>query len=451
MRASPSVRGIRNRLFLLLLRAFAIAVGFLILFTMISTGIILAYPSQSNPLYRLPTISRLETYYIARGSWVGVDGVFSNSLDVESSQWKSSVLLDAQGNVVVRDGIPLASGAKLVYDPHPGDHIIPIVVNGNLVGRLVVGGNVEPPERRFTYYFLRPVLLASLFVAIFATLIGLLLTRRVVSPLAQVIAAAENISNGNMQTRVRVKAPHDLRDLSDSFNRMADTLERNDRERREMLSDIAHELRTPLTVLRGRLEGIIDGVYPPTSENIGPALEETYLLERLVEDLRLLTLAEMRQLTFEKKPVDLNDLARHVLNLFQAQADELDIHLSMAEGNPGANAMLDPDRTEQVIGNLVSNALRYVSSGGKVWVEVSRDNDRVSVSVSDNGPGVPEEDLPSIFNRFWRGEKSRSRALGGVGLGLAIVRQLVEAQGGRISAKNLPGGGLQVTCDFPAV
>jgi len=450
MAHSNSVRSIRNRLFVLLLRAFAIAVAFLFLFTLITTGIVLAYPSQSNPLYRLPTIARLETYYIARNSWQGVTTIFANSLNIEAAQWNSSILLDAQNHVVVQHGVPVNPAISPPYQPLPGDSIIPINANGMLVGKLVVGPNTTPTERRFTFQFLEPVLLASLVLAVFATLIGLLLTRRVVTPLAEVIAAAEEIASGNLQTRVRVKAPDDLRDLSESFNKMADSMERNDRERRDMLADIAHELRTPLTILRGRLEGIIDGVYPADEKHIGPALEETYVLERLVEDLRLLTLAESRQLVFEKQTLDLNELARHVINVFQAQADENQVTLAVEGDTAAGKVLLDPGRTQQVIGNLVNNALRYVTSGGRIWIEIHSGEGRVSIAVSDTGPGVPEADLPYIFNRFWRGEKSRSRSSGGAGLGLAIVRQLVEAQGGTISARNIPQGGLQVTCEFPA-
>ncbi len=238
--------------------------------------------------------------------------------------------------------------------------------------------------------------------------------------------------------------------LSDSFNKMADALERNDRERRDMLADIAHELRTPLTVMRGRLEGIMDGVYPADEDHVGPALEEAYLLERLVEDLRLLTLAESHQLTFEKHELDLVEIAQRSISMFQAEADEKKINLKLVTTVENAVIVADPLRTEQVIGNLLSNALRYVPEGGRVWVDVSRLGDEVEVSINDNGPGIPEADLPFIFNRFWRGEKSRARLSGGAGLGLAITKLLVEGQGGQIKARSLPEGGLQVSMSFPA-
>ena len=276
---SATVRSIQNRLFLLLLRAFILAVAFLILFTLLVTGLVLANPSQSNPLYRLPIIARLETYYIARGSWDGVTAVFDNSLSIESSQWQSSLLLDAQNHIVMEHGLPVDPAKALTYQSTSGKNVIPIVVHGQAVGKLILGQHTQPSERRFTYSFLIPIILLSLILAVFATLIGLLLTRRVVSPLAEVIAAAEEIAGGRLQTRVGSKGPDDLRGLSDSFNKMADALERNDRERRDMLADIAHELRTPLTVMRGRLEGIMDGVYPADVNSGGPALEEAYLVE----------------------------------------------------------------------------------------------------------------------------------------------------------------------------
>jgi signal transduction histidine kinase len=448
---SASVRSIRNRLFMLLLRAFIAVVAFLLLFTLLATGLVLSSPSQSNPLFRLPTVARLETYYIARGNWEGVSSIFANSLDIEAAQWKASILLDAQNHIVVDHGQPVDPATASFYQSAGPGSFMPIFVNGRMVGKLVVGQNTQPSERLFTFRFLQPVLLASLGLAVFATLIGLLLTRRVVSPLAEVIAAAEEIAGGNLTTRARAKGSDDLGDLSNSFNKMADALERNDRERRDMLANIAHELRTPLTVVRGRLEGIMDGVYPADENSIGLALEEAYLLERLVEDLRLLTTAESHQLAFEKHELDLIEIARRSLSMFKAEADEKKISLDLVTTLEKALIVADPLRTEQVIGNLISNALRYVPEGGRVWVEITRYENEVVISINDNGPGIPEADLPFIFNRFWRGEKSRSRVSGGAGLGLAIAKLLVEGQEGKIAARSLPEGGLQVSVSFPAV
>jgi len=280
---------------------------------------------------------------------------------------------------------------------------------------------------------------------LFVIAIAFLLMRRFVNPLADVIYAARAVADGKLDTRIAVSGPQDLRGLSDSFNEMAGALERSDRERRDMLADVAHELRTPLSVIRGRLEGIVDGIYSADGGQVSLALEQTYLLERLVDDLRLLTLAEARQLQFESKPVDLGNLAQHVVDLFDAEAREKNISLSLNRLSENLIVPADAQRTEQVIANLVSNALRYVPERGKVWIEIAAGDNAVTLSVNDNGAGIPEADLPFIFDRFWRKDKSRSRLSGGTGLGLAIAKQLIESQGGTIVAKNLSEGGLQVS------
>jgi signal transduction histidine kinase len=458
MQQSAAVRSIQRRLFLLLLRAFIIAVVFLILFTLLVTGLVVSRSSRSIMVDDPQAIPRLETYYIARGSWGGVNTIFTNSIDFGASQWQSSTLLNEQGRIVVLHGQPVDPATAPVYKPGGGESVLPILVNGKVVGKLVVRQYIQPPGL-FAFRLLQPVILASFILAVFATLIGLLLTRRVVTPLAEVIAAAEEIAGGRLQTRVHAKGPDDLRDLSNSFNKMADALERNDRERRDMLADIAHELRTPLTVMRGRLEGVMDGIYPADEDSVGPALEEAYLLERLVEDLRLLTMAESHQLVFEKHELDLIEIARRSISMFQAEADEKKISLELKTSLEEALIVADPLRTEQVIGNLLANALRYIPEGGSVWMEITRSitgtgtpplAEEVQVSISDNGPGIPETDLPYIFNRFWRGEKSRARVSGGAGLGLAIAKMLVEGQGGRIVARSLPRSGLQIQVSFPA-
>jgi signal transduction histidine kinase len=290
-----------------------------------------------------------------------------------------------------------------------------------------------------------PVVALSLPLGALTLLIGFLLAQRFINPLADVIAAARAVADGTLSTRVPVRGPGDLRALTDSFNHMADALERSDRERRAMLTDIAHELRTPLTVMRGRLEGIVDGVYPADVAHIAPVLEETYTLERLVDDLRTLTLAEARQLHFDLRPVDLGELAERAASLFDAEAQEKRVALAVKIEAGLECVSADPQRLAQVIGNLLSNALRYAPEGGRIELLVRRVTDGVELCVADDGPGVPEADLPRIFDRFWRGDKARTRATGGAGLGLAIARQLVEAQGGALSAHNNSAGGLSVS------
>jgi signal transduction histidine kinase len=326
----------------------------------------------------------------------------------------------------------------------------PLTVNGQLIGTLLVDSVNIPHPVRLGFSVVNPVLMVSGLMLLLVTIIGILMMRRMVNPLSEVIAASESVTSGNLKTRINTNhSQSDLASLAVHFNRMTETLERNDIERRAMLADIAHELRTPLSVLRGRLEGIVDGVYPANDANIAQALEETYLLERLVEDLRLLTLAESRQLHFELKDTDLSDLLKKIVSLFLPQATGKQIDLQLSPMSEKIILKVDSQRLEQVIGNLIGNSLRYVPSGGKILLEAGQSENNISLKVSDTGPGVPDEELPYIFDRFWRGEKSRARVSGGAGLGLAISKQLIEAQGGTIFARNRDEGGLEVTIQFP--
>lgn len=452
MRPDPTIRSIQRRLFILLLRAFSTVVLLTLVFILTATGLFLSFSSSYNPFDRLPLITRLETYYLVRGSWEGVETVFTDKpfSHEETRLWNNAVFVGHDGQILAYRSDFRDPMVGQTYVSSSEDAVLPLTVHEREIGRLVLPHSILPLRGRFALALLAPLGFISIFLAILTILIGLLLLRRVVVPLSQVIAAARAVASGDLSARVPVSGPDDLRALSDSFNHMTAALELSDRERRNLLADIAHELRTPLTVIRGRLEGVVDGVYPPDEKQIVPALEETYLLERLVEDLRLLTLAETRQLQFEPRDVSPGELAGHALDLFAAEADDKNISLELANNAPQAYIHADPQRTGQVIGNLIGNALRYVPVGGKIWLVLEQLEDAVRLQVNDNGPGVPEADLPHLFERFWRGEKSRSRASGGAGLGLAIARQLVEAQGGSIAAENLPAGGLRITIAFPS-
>jgi two-component system OmpR family sensor kinase/two-component system sensor histidine kinase BaeS len=312
------------------------------------------------------------------------------------------------------------------------------------VGYLVVAPFSIAQRFGFARVIMVPVVSVSFILLLFLVIVATLLIRRFVNPLADVIYAARSLAAGKLDTRIPAEGPQDLRSLSESFNEMATALERSDRERRAMLADVAHELRTPLSVIRGRLEGIVDGIYSEDGPQVSMALEQTYLMQRLVDDLRLLTLVETRQLQFDKRDIDLANVIRSVIDMFSAEAQEKNISLSFSEQSGNLTTHIDPQRFEQVISNLVGNAIRYVPDGSRVWVTARGTSHGVQITVNDNGKGIPIEDLPYIFDRFWRKDKSRSRATGGTGLGLAIAKQLIEAQGGTIQARNLPEGGLQV-------
>ena len=458
MKNNANISSIRRRLFSLPLRAFATVVLVLLVF-FFSIGFYFILYAESEELFdRNHVDTQLETYYQLRGSWEGVEEIVDiRSLPHEESDeyeeyidiWEYAILTTSEYEIIIYQGNAEHEQRGQRYAALQDDTVLPIIVDDAEVGYLILPSSAMFIRGRFVLAMLWPFILISGLLAIFTVIFGLLLMRRMVNPLAEVIAASGKVASGDLSARVPVSGPDDLRALSDSFNHMTETLELNDRERRDLLADIAHELRTPLTVIRGRLEGIVDGIYPAEGTQISPALEETYLLERLVEDLRLLTLAETRQLQFEPRTVSLGRLAEYAIGIFSAEAAEKSISLSLENNAPETEINVDPQRTEQVIGNLISNALRYVPEGGEVRVLVEKNDTSVKLLVSDNGPGVPEEDLPHLFQRFWRGEKSRSRASGGAGLGLAIASQLIEAQGGSVDAENLEEGGLQVTVAFP--
>ncbi len=434
-----SVHQIRLRLLSLLGRAFlSVMLLLMILFPLITAYVLTNYTSAATP--RLPLIGYLEGYYQGHGNWDGAETAFQS---YDSFPVEYTLLLDQDGRIILDGGRASASTVGSRYELTSSDIHFPLRSGGREIGALVITAMPLNWRGQMASGILFPVGAISSALGLLVVVIAFLLMRRFVNPLAEVIYAARAVADGNLETRITAEGPQDLRALSESFNEMATSLERSDRERRDMLADVAHELRTPLSVIRGRLEGIVDGVYPETDAPVSTALEQTYLLERLVDDLRLLTLAESRQLHFESKPVDLGSLAAHVVDLFQAEAREKNISLTV--NRPAENVIItaDAQRVEQVIANLVGNALRYVPEGGRVWIEISAAENAATLSVNDNGAGIPEADLPFIFERFWRKDKSRSRSSGGTGLGLAIAKQLIEAQGGEISAQNLPEGGLQ--------
>ncbi len=434
-----SVHEIRARLLMLLIRAFVIVLTLSFLLFLSITGYFLAY-SSSTPI-PLPFASLLEGYYAGHGGWNGVETIFNQNRQ-EALQ---PILLDADQRIVLDRRPDSVSTVGSRYEPQHDDIVLKLTVNDELVGYLVITSFTLAERFGLARAILLPVGMISLILILFMGIVATLLMRRFVNPLADVIYAARAVADGKLDTRIPTQGPQDLRSLSESFNAMASSLERNDRERRDMLADVAHELRTPLSVIRGRLEGIIDGIYSENGPQVSMALDQTYVLERLVEDLRLLTLAESRQLPFDRHPVDLGQLVDRTLDVFSAEAREKNISLAFTERSGDLTANVDPQRFEQVLGNLVGNAIRYVPEGGRVWVTAHGVADGLSLTVNDNGPGLPPEDLPFIFDRFWRKDKSRARVSGGTGLGLAIARQLVEAQGGHISARNLPEGGLQIT------
>jgi len=280
-----------------------------------------------------------------------------------------------------------------------------------------------------------------------ATAVALSTVTRMSAPLDDLADAAERIERGDYVTRVAERGPRRVRSLVRAFNQMSARLADVDSGRRTFLADVAHELRTPLSVIEGQIEAIEDGVYPADAEHLAPIREQIRTLEKLIEDMRTVALAESGSLTLDLQPTDLADLISDQLAAFSAQAGAADVTLSSDIAADLPRAMADEQRVRQVLANLTANALRHTPAGGRVKIgaRASADPGWLTVEVSDNGSGIAADLLPRVFDRFVREEGSP-----GSGLGLAICRDVVEAHGGKIGISSAPGRGTTVTFTLPA-
>jgi signal transduction histidine kinase len=278
-----------------------------------------------------------------------------------------------------------------------------------------------------------------ILVALFRRLMG-----RFGFPLGDMVEAADRVAAGDYSTRTPERGPHWMRTVARAFNSMTSRLEVQDRQRRDLMADVAHELRTPLAVLQGRLEGMLDGIYPRDEGQLAAVLQETRMLSRLVEDLRTLAHTESGTLALQKESTDLAVLINDTTGSFAGEAAERHVQLEVNAPASLPLVDLDPVRIREVLTNLVSNALRHTPASGRLSVTASAQASTVAIAVSDTGSGISADDLPRIFDRFYKGHSSR-----GSGLGLTIARNLVAAHGGEIHADSVEGKGTTITFALP--
>jgi len=402
----------------------------------------------------------LTAYYERRGSWDGVEDVFEDmggpmhpgrGYGPMHRGGASTLLADQQG-LVVYDSQGQRTGDTLSRSERK--LAIPIQVEGRTAGFLLATppswGQLQPQEQSFLEQVNRALLLAGALAGGLSILLGLGLSRGLTAPVARLTAAARHIAGGDLSQRVSETGSAEIAALGQAFNQMAADLEKAEALRRNMVADVAHELRTPLSVLQGNLRAILDGVYPLEQAEIASLYDETRLLSRLVDDLHELAQAEAGQLHLDLRPTDLAEVIQTTVANFAvaAEAHEVRLTTDLAEGLPPVLA--DPDRLAQIMRNLLSNALRHTPEGGQITVRGTVEGPQaVRIVVADTGEGIPSGDLPHVFERFWRAERSRSRGRGGSGLGLAIARHLVQAHGGEMGVESEVGKGSRFWFTLP--
>ncbi|MBI3359706.1 MAG: HAMP domain-containing protein [Chloroflexi bacterium] len=286
-------------------------------------------------------------------------------------------------------------------------------------------------------------------VGLLALVLGSLLFRQITSPLRALSRAAAAIAGGDLGRRVEIRSDDEIGRVAHSFNQMVESLAHADIQRRNIIADIAHELRTPLTVIQGNLEALMDGVYDLTPENVAAVHRQTVVLSRLVADLRDLALADAGQLRLERQPISLSNVMAEVSEGLEAKAREKGVTLKIEAPGALPPVAADEQRITQVLFNLLSNALRHTPAGGTITTSAEQRDGRVLISVRDTGTGIAPEDLPHVFDRFYRADRSRARATGGSGLGLTIAKQIVEAHEGQIWAQSWLGAGSTFAFSLP--
>jgi len=401
----------------------------------------------------------LVSYYARQGSWAGVETVLTQAGPGVGFGPGRGAMAGASLNLAVADAsgrVVATRTGQMVGERLSASTLAqgtPLNLDGRPIGTLLIIHSADVALDVAGQAFLRQVQTSLVWAALLAVLLalalGLLVTRLLTAPLAHLTQAATSIAHGDLQQHVAIRGTDEIGKLGEAFNRMAASLVEAETLRKNLVADVAHELRTPLTIIQGNLQAILDGVYPLAPGQIAGIYDETRLLTRLVDDLHDLALADAGKLRLDRAPVDPVALAQSAIEHFTPAAEGAGVRLELRAHGKVGPVEGDADRLAQVLRNLLGNALRHTPAGGLVTVQVRQLADQVQLQVADTGSGISPEDLPHIFDRFYRSDKSRSRPGGGAGLGLAIARQLVSAHGGQIEVESTPGEGTTFTVTLP--
>lgn len=316
---------------------------------------------------------------------------------------------------------------------------------GGMHHRMMLGA----AERTFVESYHRSLWWIGFLFAGIGLVVSYFLSGNITRPLRQLSRAAEKIRQGELKQEVPVETRDEVGQLAAVFNQMSAELVVNENNRQELLANIAHELKTPLAILQGHLESMLDGVEQPEPDKLFSMQEEVMRLTRLVGDLRDLSLAQVHQLELHLQPVDLGEKTERAAEMLEPLLEEKNLHFVKELAPDLPLRQLDPDRLNQILYNLITNAIRYTTPGTAILLKTEAAGKNVRLLIADEGPGIAPEDLPHVFEQFYRGDKSRNRALGGSGIGLSLAKSFVEAQGGSIRAENRKNGGAAFIVAFP--
>ena len=337
--------------------------------------------------------------------------------------------------------------------------IVAVMAIGVTIGRMnaVVTNPRTPPPPEVIAYFeqmrsersLPNVTTVLAVIGVVAVGAGVWMSRSLTAPLAELEAAAQAVGRQDFDQRVPVRGSQELVAVSMAFNEMAAQLERAETLRRNLLADVAHELRHPVHVLQGSIQAFLDDVYPLNKEEIVRLCDQTRHLTVLVNDLHVLAQAEAHQLPLHKQMTDIGVFVKETVTVFKPLADAKNVTVQVELLGTMPELAVDTVRLRQAIHNLVDNGLHYTSEGGDITVSVEQVQDKTHVRVRDTGVGIAPEQLPYVFDRFYRADKARSRDRGSTGLGLAIVKAIVEAHGGTVTVTSQVGEGSTFTISLP--
>ncbi len=393
---------------------------------------------------------RLYVFYSNNVTWQGVQSVVEDTADVSGTH----IILVASNGTVVGDSEEGKLLGENYTDTDSSENTLELTWSQKPIGRAFItldptAGVWTVPFQKLSASINRSLLVGGSLAIAIALILIFFLSRRITSPIAVLSRTARRLGQGDLSQRVHVRGEGEVAALAQAFNTMATDLENNEQLRRNLIADVAHELRTPLSNIKGYLEAIRDGVMEPDDTTIRSLNEEAALLSQLVNELQELSLAEAGELKLVYQAEDIIELVKQAIDPWQPQSKikGISLYLNLPDSLPLVN--IDWQRINQVMHNLLENAVVHTSKGGSITVAAIRQGDWVEVSVSDTGEGIPAADLPNIFERFYRVDRSRARATGGSGLGLTIAKRLVEAHGGKITVSSQLGKGSRFSFTVP--